>query len=628
MTPETTIVIRAFNEALHLPKLLDTIRSQNYRALEVIVVDSGSFDGTREIAMAWGASVIKLEPDQFTFGYSLNLGIRHARGRFIAVVSAHTCPTDAEWLGTLVEPLRDPSVAMVYGRQLATQESKFSEAQDFRRAFGTEPQVLRPPNYFANNANSAFRRELWDAYQFDPALPGLEDAEWAKAWMGRGLRVIYEPRAAIYHIHNETWRQVRHRYYREAVAAARIGVKRRRTAAKEIAREIGWTLQDLAIASLNPNGAGRAARWSEILSFRFQKSLGTVSGLLDGRALDSRQGREQYFFDKTFSAVVVEGPGKASLQQVRMPQVRPSDVVVRVAYVGVCGTDLEIRDGTLGYFKSGLGQYPIVPGHEMSGRVVALGSKINDLDEGDSVVVECIQSCGTCEECRRENFIGCNERRELGVLRTNGAYAEYVVVPRRFVHRVPADLPLTKAALCEPLAVVIKGFRRIDHVLKNDRQCVVVGGGPLGRLCALVLHHHGHRVALVDQHPTRLEGLPGEVETSRVLPDLSKCDVVIEATGNADILNEVLRKSRAGSTVLILGFPYGDRNFSFEQLVGYDKSVIGSVGSTAKDFQDAIALLPDLNLGSYCDNVFPLADFQQVWDRFSKRELLKALLKP
>ena len=153
--PETSIVIRTFNEALFLADLLEGIRSQTYQDYEIIVVDSGSFDGTVEIAGRFGVELVEIAGRDFTFGFSLNRGIVASEGRFLVLVSAHTTPVDREWLGTLVEPLRDPDVAMTYGRQMGEARSKFSERQDLRRTFGEERQVIQPPNFFANNANSA-----------------------------------------------------------------------------------------------------------------------------------------------------------------------------------------------------------------------------------------------------------------------------------------------------------------------------------------------------------------------------------------------------------------------------------------------------------------------------------------
>ena len=105
--PETSIIIRTYNESRYLPDLLKAIQKQGYRDYETIVVDSGSIDGTVEIAAQHADSVIPIQSDDFTFGYSLNIGIQAAKGRFIVIVSAHTLPVDQDWLAKLVHPLHD-----------------------------------------------------------------------------------------------------------------------------------------------------------------------------------------------------------------------------------------------------------------------------------------------------------------------------------------------------------------------------------------------------------------------------------------------------------------------------------------------------------------------------------------
>jgi 2-desacetyl-2-hydroxyethyl bacteriochlorophyllide A dehydrogenase len=633
--PATTVLIRTFNEARRLPALLQSLEQQAYRDFEIVVVDSGSVDGTREIAQRAGAKVIRIDRDHFTFGYSLNVGVGSGLGRFIAIVSAHTLPVDEHWLGSLVAPLSEPTVAMVYGRQCGAPESKFSEVQDLRRTFGAERLVLRPPNFFANNANAAIRRELWMEHPFDAALTGLEDIDWARCWMQKGYDVVYEPAAAIYHIHEESWQQVRRRYYREAVAARRIGLKRRREIPREVVQESAYLLVDLGLAVREAFDGrlkmpvGRCAR--EIVSFRANKMLGTARGLMDGAMLANRETRDEFYFDRSYQAVVIDGPGKAALRQIPMPEVRPSDVAIKVGYVGVCGTDLEILDGKLGYFAEGLAAYPIVPGHEMSGRVVAVGASVQGLREHDPVVVECIQSCGNCEECARENWIGCAERRELGVLKANGAYGQYVVVPSRFVHRLPDTLDLARAALCEPLAVVLKGLDRLSRSWGSDtrsRNCAVVGAGPLGRLCAIVLAHRGHVVTVFDRDPSRLVDFEKlGISTGSDLDNLQQFEAIAEITGNPDSLEAILENSRAGSAILLLGFPYARKPFNFERVVAYDKTIVGSVGSGSKDFRNAIELIPHLELDRHLQQVLPLARFEEAWTMARKHECFKILLK-
>ncbi len=111
--PETSVVIRTFNEERFLPNLLAAIEQQTYRDYETIVVDSGSLDRTREIAAQKADKLLSIESRDFTFGHSLNIGIQQTSGKYIVIVSAHTLPFDEHWLGKLIEPLRDDKIAMV-----------------------------------------------------------------------------------------------------------------------------------------------------------------------------------------------------------------------------------------------------------------------------------------------------------------------------------------------------------------------------------------------------------------------------------------------------------------------------------------------------------------------------------
>ena len=117
-SPESSVVIRAYNEERWLPEVLRALDRQRYRDFEVVLVDSGSVDRTRDIGAAAGARVVRIRTEDFTFGHSLNVGNREARGRFIAIVSAHAIPADEVWRGCLVEPLRRADVEMVFRRQV------------------------------------------------------------------------------------------------------------------------------------------------------------------------------------------------------------------------------------------------------------------------------------------------------------------------------------------------------------------------------------------------------------------------------------------------------------------------------------------------------------------------------
>jgi 2-desacetyl-2-hydroxyethyl bacteriochlorophyllide A dehydrogenase len=334
---------------------------------------------------------------------------------------------------------------------------------------------------------------------------------------------------------------------------------------------------------------------------------------------------------KTHEAVLIKGRGRAAL--VRRPTIFPrrGEVLVRTAWQGVCATDLEILDGALGYYKSGFAKYPIVPGHELSGRIAAAGAGVKGLRPGRAVVVECIQGCGKCAACRADNAIGCARRAELGVIGLDGGYAELVRTPARFVHVVPAGVSLRAASLAEPLAVACKGLRRLTGAWgagPKRRRVAVIGAGAIGVLSALALKAAGHAPVVFDKNPGRLKLASGAgLKTRGALKGLAEFDAAIEATGNPEALHALIRGTRAGATLLLLGFPYDERGFSFESLVGYDKTLVGSVGSSPRDFDRALRLLKTLDARPFLGREFALKDYAKAWAVARAKGCLKAVIK-
>jgi 2-desacetyl-2-hydroxyethyl bacteriochlorophyllide A dehydrogenase len=422
------------------------------------------------------------------------------------------------------------------------------------------------------------------------------------------------------------------------VAARRVGIQGIYDALTTPIAETGRVFTDLKHL-IFPNdkspelNASNSQLAGEIIMFRHNKAVGTVKGLLTNVSKDNQDKKEEILFDRFCKATVIHGVNKASLDEIQIPEVKPGDVLLRGAYEAVCATDIEIFEGTLGYYKNGMAKYPIVPGHEFSGQVVAVGTNIDQVEIGDHAVVECIQSCGECEQCQRENFLGCDKRTELGVIGRNGGYSEYLTVPGKFVHRLPPDLDMISACLCEPLAVAIKGLKRLRRTWrrrerKEAKQCAVVGAGSLGHLCAQVLALWGHRVTVIDRNPQRL-GYFGDssIATSNDLSRLRDFDNIIEATGDPVALDNILHKSPAGATILLLGLPYAHQNFTFESIVAFDKIVVGSVGSSARHFDLAIELLPQIETGPFKEKVLPLSDFKEAWKLARAGKYLKIILK-
>ena len=216
-----SIVIRAYNEEKYIARLLEGLRQQTIKDVEIILVDSGSTDRTVSIAESFEARIVRIPPAEFTFGRSLNLGIRAASRESIVIASAHVYPVYPDWLASLLYPFQNENVALTYGKQRAPESAKFSEQQIYYQWY---PDVSKPrqATAFCNNANAAIRKRLWEQNPYDETLPGLEDLAWGKWAKEQGYDISYVAEAEIIHIHNETPEGVFNRYRREAMAFKKI----------------------------------------------------------------------------------------------------------------------------------------------------------------------------------------------------------------------------------------------------------------------------------------------------------------------------------------------------------------------------------------------------------------------
>ena len=293
--PLVSVVIRTYNEARHLRQLLEAIAAQDSEVFsaEAVLVDSGSDDSTLEIAAAHGCRIVHISREEFTFGRSLNLGCEHARGQYLVFVSGHCIPARRDWIARLVEPLAHGAAAYSYGRQIGNGESKFSECQLFRKYY---PDTSRIPQegFFCNNANAAIPRSVWAEHRFCEDITGLEDMDLGRRLHESGLKLAYVSEAPVYHLHAESWGQVKRRYEREAIALQKIMPQVHvsftdflRYFSSAVLLDMGAALQEKKLLSL----------FTEIIAFRFMQFWGSYCGNNEHRRI-SREMKERYFYPR------------------------------------------------------------------------------------------------------------------------------------------------------------------------------------------------------------------------------------------------------------------------------------------------------------------------------------------
>lgn len=275
MNASCSVIIRAHNEERHIGRLLDGIRHQNMPDLEIILVDSGSTDHTLEIARTFPVKVVTIQPQEFTFGRSLNRGIAASSGEWIVMASAHVFPVYPDWLEKLLAPLQEAeNVGLTYGKQRGAASSNFSEHQVFAHWY-PDQAPSRQDHPFCNNANAAIRRSLWERHPYDETLPGLEDLAWARWAFENGQAIVYVPEAEVIHVHNETPRGVFNRYRREGMAFKQIYPQEHFRFTDFVRLFMGNADRDLHEAFRQGK---LGANWRSILWFRWMQFWGTYQG--------------------------------------------------------------------------------------------------------------------------------------------------------------------------------------------------------------------------------------------------------------------------------------------------------------------------------------------------------------
>jgi len=221
--PMVSIILRSYNEGWALRETLPALRAQDFTNWELIVIDSGSTDGSPElIRAAQPAHFVQITPAEYNPSRVMNHGMRLAKSAYGIFVNADATPQGRTWLRPLVAALQNPQVAAVFGRQVPRPDCQAVFACDYERCFGPQRESATWEHFFSM-VNSGLRKEVWSQRGFREDLQYAEDDEYTRWCKAQGFAVVYVPDSVVMHSHNYTPQQAWKRGFGDARALARAG---------------------------------------------------------------------------------------------------------------------------------------------------------------------------------------------------------------------------------------------------------------------------------------------------------------------------------------------------------------------------------------------------------------------
>ena len=327
-------------------------------------------------------------------------------------------------------------------------------------------------------------------------------------------------------------------------------------------------------------------------------------------------------------AAVITAPGEIAIEEVADPTPGDNDVVVEVAAVGICGTDLHIFEGEFAP------KLPIVPGHEMSGTVVAVGRSVTEIKIGDAVAIDPSLHCGECFYCRRARGNLCENWNALGVTYP-GAAAQFLLSPKKNIHKLPKNVDLKSAALIEPLSCAVRGF---DQLPRNPgSHYLIYGSGTMGLMMAEMAKVNGAAsVSIVDLNQDKLKtakvlGFTNLAKSADEFDQPRGFDVVIDCTGVTEAIKDGLKHVMSGGTFLQFGVANKDAKVEIEPFWVYNKeiTIVGSM-AVLHSFDRAVELFASgvLNVDVMISDRYSLENYADALTAFKSGKGRKTIVLP
>ncbi|ODQ50376.1 alcohol dehydrogenase [Saitoella complicata NRRL Y-17804] len=339
---------------------------------------------------------------------------------------------------------------------------------------------------------------------------------------------------------------------------------------------------------------------------------------------------------KTMKALQYDKPESFAVVELPLPELRPTDVLIKVAACGVCGTDLHIHEGEF------LAKFPLVPGHECVGTVAAIGPKVTQFSIGDRVVADNSELCESCFYCRRGQPLLCENFEAHGVT-MNGAFAEYCAYPQQKVFKIK-NLSNVDATLLEPASCAAHGLEKIAPKLGSS--VLMIGAGPTGLVLSQLLKQNGGcNVVLAAPAGNKME-LAKKLDAADVYIPLSRddasaqwdqikkdhpygFDIVVEATGSAAILESSINYVRRGGKLVVYGVYSNAARVSWppSKIFGDEITILGSFSETYC-FPAAIDYLDSgkVRVEGIVNKQFKIEQWQECLDSMKNKSAIKAAI--
>jgi (R,R)-butanediol dehydrogenase/meso-butanediol dehydrogenase/diacetyl reductase len=314
-------------------------------------------------------------------------------------------------------------------------------------------------------------------------------------------------------------------------------------------------------------------------------------------------------------ALIYKGNKTMDVEMVTVPAPGEGEVILKVAFCGICGTDRHIFHGIMDERV----QPPKVVGHEMSGTVEAAGPGVTDYKKGDKVTFRPLDEDGTCIACRMGYPHICQNLDFIGI-ETDGAFQQYWKVQARLLHRLPVDMDLKLAALAEPLAVACHDVSRAE-LNKGDR-VAVIGGGPIGMLIALLAQYDGADVRLLEINGERrafaesmgittIDSLTQDpVQAVSNWTNKDMADVVFEVSASKPGAALMTALARPRGTIVLVGIFGAPAEVTLKEVFLRELNIKGARVYAAADFDRAITLLNEnkVDWGKLISRVAPMEE--------------------